>query len=139
MPILLPPGQPLPAAEFPSVEKVVIDRLKATLPTYGYPSMSVVNARTKTTPQVWVRRDGGPVLDQVREAARVGVNVFAATTLDADNLARTVSALLRGAADGDPILRVVQTMGPSPIADSVPRIYMTFEITVRGSVLNPSP
>jgi hypothetical protein len=88
---------------------------------------------------VWVRRDGGPTLDVVREAARLGVNVFDATEQKVANLAQTLCALMRIAADGTPIVRVQQTSGPSPIADSTPRRYMTFEVVVRGEELQPTP
>lgn len=117
---------------FPDVELVLTGYLRAALAANGYPGMYVSNTRGSQPSAVWVRRDGGPVLDQVREAARVGINVFAPTEQAATNLARTVSALLRAAADGNPIVRVTQPTGPTPIADATPRRYMTFEITVRG-------
>jgi hypothetical protein len=64
------------------------------------------------------------------------VNVFHTTEQKVGDLARTVSALLRAAADGLPVTRVVQTSGPSPIADaSGPRRFMTFELTTRGTEL----
>lgn len=125
---------------FPDVELWATGYLRTALASHGYPGMFVSNKRETQTTAVWVRRDGGPALDVVREAARLGVNVFAATEQAATNLALTVSALLRAAADGSPVLRVAQTLGPSPIADeSGPRRYMTFEITVRGADLAPTP
>lgn len=121
---------------FPDVEMWAATYLKAALASHGYAGMSVVNVRTATVPQVWVRRDGGPVVDQLREVARLGVNVFATSEQKATDLARTVAALLRAGATGDPVTRVQQTAGPSPIADAVgPRRYMTFEITTRGTEL----
>lgn len=123
---------------FPDVEAEVIAYLKAALPAQGYGSVPVSWERGTGAPRVWVRRDGGPVLDQVRESARVGVNVFGTTEKAAIDLARTVSALLRAAADGDPVVRVTQPLGPSPIADSTPRRFMSFVITVRGEALSPA-
>jgi hypothetical protein len=117
---------------FPDVELVLTGKLRTALAAHGYPGIFVSNRRESQAQAVWVRRDGGPVLDQVREAARVGVNVFDTSEQKVTDLARTVSALLRAAADGAPILRVRQTSGPSPIPDSTPRRYMTFEIDVRG-------
>lgn len=124
---------------FPDVELVVTGYLRTALATHGYPGMFVSNKRGTQTTAVWVRRDGGPTLDAVREAARLGVNVFATTEQDATDLARTVSALLRAAADGTPVVRVTQSSGPTPIPDSGPRRFMTFEITVRGADLAPTP
>lgn len=124
---------------FPDVELELTGYLRANLPAY-FPGVFVSNVRGSQTLAVWVRRDGGPELDQVREAPRVGVNVYAPTEQQATNLALTVSALLRSCADGDPILRVRQALGPSPIADEtgIPRRFMSFEIHVRGVELSPS-
>lgn len=125
---------------FPDVELWATGYLRTALASHGYPSMFVSNKRETQTTAVWVRRDGGPTLDHVREAARLGVNVFAPTEQAATDLARTVSALLRAAADGSPVVLVTQTSGASPIPDeSGPRRYMTFEITVRGADLAPTP
>lgn len=84
---------------------------------------------------VTFRRDGGPRLDQVRELARVGVNVWATSERDATDLARLVAALLWAAPDGAPVLRAQQVSGPSPIPDEQPRRFMSFELTVRGTNL----
>lgn len=121
-----------PAIIFPDVELELTGYLRTALAAHGYPGTYVSNTRGTAATAVWVRRDGGPVLDIVREAARVGINVFAPSEQAATNLARTVSALVRAAADGAPIVRVTQSAGPTPIADSTPRRYMTFEVTVRG-------
>lgn len=122
---------------FPDIELVWTARLRADLATHGYPGIFVSNRRESQATAVWVRRDGGPVLDVVREVARVGVNVFAPTEKAVTDLARTVGALLRASADGEPVLKVTQDLGPSPIADSAPRRYMTFEVTTRGVELSP--
>lgn len=123
---------------FPDVELELTARLRADLATHGYPGMFVSNERQSQASAVQVRRDGGPTLDVVRELARVGVNVWAPTQQGATDLARTVCALIRAAADGEPIVKVVQTSGPSPVADATPRRYMTFEVWQRGTELNPA-
>jgi len=84
---------------------------------------------------VTIRRDGGPRIDVARESARIGVNVYAATEQDAAALAGLVRALLWACPDGAPICRAVELSGPSPVADVVPRRYMTFELVVRGADL----
>lgn len=125
---------------FPDAELWATGYLRTALASHGYPGMFVSNKRGTQATAVWVRRDGGPALDHVREAARLGVNVFAPTEQAVTDLARTVSALLRAGADGSPVVLVTQTSGPSPIADeSGPRRFMTFEITVRGADLAPTP
>lgn len=119
---------------FPDVELWATGTLRAALAAHGYPGVFVSNKRETQATAVWVRRDGGAA-GQVLESPRLGVNVFAPSEQAADALARTVSALLRAAPDGAPVCRVVQTSGPSPIPDSGPRRFLTFEITLRGAAL----
>ena len=99
---------------FPDVELYLTGHLRTALAAYGYPGIFVSNKRGTQTTAVWVRRDGGPTLDVVREAARVGINVYAPTEQAVGDLARTVGALVRAAADGEPVVKVEQTGGPSP-------------------------
>jgi hypothetical protein len=85
---------------------------------------------------VTIRRDGGPRAEVAPlETARIGVNVYAETDQDANDLARMVSALLWSFPDGDPVTKVNQILGPSVIDDPSrqPRRYMTFEFTARGT------
>lgn len=135
---------------FPDVELWAVGRLQAQLPDYGYtlwsaasPSDSAVfvsNERDTQKTAVWVRRDGGPQLDIVREAPRLGINVFAPTKKRAGDLARIVSAILRAGADGNPVTRATQPTGPTPIPDATgPRLYLVVELNVRGTHLNPTP
>lgn len=129
-----------PVVIFPDIELVVTTYLRTALASYGYPSVFVSNKRGTQTTAVWVRHDGGPALDQVRESARVGVNVYAPTEQDADDLARTVSALLVASPNGNPIVRAEQSSSPSGVAEvNGARRFMSFEFTVRGSDLAPTP
>lgn len=124
--------------EFPNVALHVTTYLRAALQANGYPTVRVADTyKGEADYEVWVQRDGGPQVDAVRETARIRINVFAkgATSQRVDDLARRVSTLMRAAADGSPVLRVEQTTGPTPIADTVPRRYLLFEVTVRGAAL----
>lgn len=125
------------AVIFPDVEMWASGYLRAALAAHGYPGTFVSNRRETQDVAVWVRRDGGPELDQLREAARLSVNVFAKSEQAATDLARTVTALLRSAADGNPVLKVEQLTGPSAVADDsrLSRRFMSFELTVRGGDL----
>lgn len=82
---------------------------------------------------VTIRRDGGPRVSQVRDQARIAVNVWADTEQECNDLARMTAALLWAMPDGDPIVRVEQTSGPSTIPDDRPRKYMTFDVDHRGA------
>lgn len=83
---------------------------------------------------VTIRRDGGGRLDAVREAPRLGVNVWAKTEKDAADLARMVAALLAASPDGNPVSRVRITGGPYAVDDESrqPRFYITAEAISKG-------
>lgn len=118
---------------FPDVELLVCSYLRTALAAYDYPGIYVSNQRKTQAVAVWVRRDGGGALDQVREAPRVGINVFATTEQTATDLARTVAALMVAIPDGRPVVRSTEVTGPSPVADaSGPRRFLSFELVVRG-------
>lgn len=129
---------------FPDVELWATGVLRAALPTYGYPTTGGTRTRVSTKyaggdSEVVVRRDGGGEIDQVREAPRLALNVYhrADTDQPVRDLALTCAAILRAAADGAPVLRVVQVVGPSPVADVIPRRFMSFELNTRGATLAP--
>lgn len=123
-----------PAVIFPDVELWATRYLRDALAAHGFPGVYVSNRRESQTVAVWVRRDGGSPVNEVMERARLGINVFAAGATDelVSRLARTVSALLRAGADGRPVCRVEELLGPSPVSDPLPRRYMTYEVTLRG-------
>lgn len=136
---------------FPDVELVIAGKLAAALPAYGYAlwadgnhddsAVFVSNRRGEHKRAIWVRSDGGSQLDQVRQQARMSLNVFDADEdADAIDLARIASAILRGAADGDPILRTRNFTVPISVPDPTgPRRFVRFDMDVRGSALVPTP
>lgn len=133
---------PLPTVIFPDVELWATGYLRTALAgrsesyaSGAYVSNSVPSPRRDR--MAVVRRDGGPRLDATREAARLAVRVWAPTDKDATDLARLVAALLWAAPNGDPVLRVSQPMGVTPVADQSgqPLRYMIFEVVMRGEQL----
>lgn len=100
-----------------------------------YPLDPATGEPTRRARMVIVRRDGGPRLDQVREEAQMGINVFGESTQITNDLARMVAALLWASPNGDPVVKVEQIAGLTPIDDpsNSPRVYMTFAITYRGA------
>jgi len=122
---------------FSDIEMVLTSYLRTALAAHGYPGIYVSNRRQSQPVAVWIRRDGGPMLDPLRDAARVAVNVYSAGSTDENvsNLTNTVSALMRAAPDGNPIVRVTQLSGPSPIAGTVPQRFLVFEVVHRGEEL----
>ena len=129
-----------PVVIFPDVELLLTGFLRQQLSGRAEPyaaNVYVANAvpAERRDYMVIVRRDGGPRLDLAREIARVGITVWALKEQDATDLARLIAALVWASPDGAPILKAVQTSGPSPVVDAsrVPQRYLTFELTVRGT------
>jgi hypothetical protein len=129
-----------PLLVFPDVELWATAYLRAALGARpeAYASQVYVSNAVPTTRQprmVIVRRDGGPMLDRWREAARLTVRVWGGTEREATDLARLVAALLWVSADGNPVLRVTQPTGTTPVADDSkqPLRLLAFELTVRGT------
>lgn len=129
----------LPVVLFDDVELWTTARLRALLAARSEPfaddvyvGIKVPNPRRER--MVTVRDDGGPRLDVVRKAARIGVNVWATTDQEVNDLARLVEALLYAAPDGNPVSKVSVT-SPLPVADESgqPRRYLTAELTLKGS------
>lgn len=123
--------------EFPNVTLWVTGYLRSSLASHGYAGVRVADTYKGTDQEVWVQRDGGPVLNVAWELARIRINVFAKgdTNQAVDDLARRVSTLMRACADESPVVRVEQITGPSPIPDTLPRRYLLFELTIRGEAL----
>ena len=123
--------------EFPNVTLWVTGYLRTALAVNGYPTVRVADTYQGAALEVWVQRDGGPVLDVKRELARVRINCYAdgPPSTAVDDLARRVSTLMRAAGNEGPVRRVEQLTGPTSITDSRPRRYMLFELTVVGSAL----
>jgi hypothetical protein len=132
----------LPLVTFPDVELVTTAYLRTALAARPEACATGVKVGTRTpNPRparlITIRRDGGPRLDVAREAARIGVNVWAATEQDVSDLANLVRALLWSAPNGAPICKVTELTGPTPVVDAsaTPLRYMTFELLCRGSDL----
>lgn len=130
------------AIVFPDVELWATTYLRSELATRpeAYAAnvwVSNVVPATRSDRMAVVRRDGGPRLDATREAARLTVRVWGSTEQEATDLARLVGALLWAAPNGDPVLRVTQPTGPTPVPDDShqPLRLLTFEVVVRGTEL----
>lgn len=132
----------LPVVIHDDIELWATARLRALLATRPEPYTDNVYV-SNTTPNprrdrmVIVRRDGGGRLDVVREAPRLGVNVWAKTEQDANNLGRMVAALLAASADGNPVARVRITGGPYAVEDASTHElrYITAELVSKGQTI----
>lgn len=123
---------------FPDVELWTTTYLRAALAARpeSYAAAHVDNKvpNPRRDRMVIVRRDGGPRVSTVTEAARLAVRVWAPTEKAANDLSRLVRALLTVAADGNPVCRVTDLSGPVAVPDESgqPLRYFTLELTVRG-------
>jgi hypothetical protein len=132
----------LPLVVFPDVELWATGYLRAALagrPEAYCADVHVSNTvpATREDRMVVVRRDGGPRTSHVRETARLTVRTWGSSEQEVNDLARMVAALLWAAPDGDPVLRVTQPTGPTPVADDSrqPLRLQSFEVEVRGEDL----
>ena len=133
----------LPAVIFPDTELWACQYLKPELdarPEAYTEAVYVGNVvpETRTDRMVIVRRDGGPRQSMVWETARLTVRVWGSSEQEATDLARMVGALLWAAPTGEPIIRVTQPTGPTPVPDESrqPLRLQTFELLVRGTDLD---
>jgi hypothetical protein len=129
-----------PVVVFPDVELWACQYLQAELPSRSEPyAADVYVGNVVPSPRagrmVVVRRDGGPRLDHTRDLARLTVRVWGSSEQEATDLARLVAALLWAAPNGDPVIRVDQPTGPTPVADDSrqPLRLQTFDLIVRGT------
>lgn len=129
----------LPLVIFDDIELWATTTLRAALDASPEPyTDNVFVDRTTPNPRrdrmVIVRRDGGGRLDVIREAPRLGINVWAKTPQETNDLARMVAAMLWASPDGDPVSKVTVTGGPYPVADESgkPKAYITAELISKG-------
>lgn len=134
------PWQPT-AVIYPDVELLLSQRVRAALT--GRPeayAQSVYISNTVPNPRrdrmVIVRRDGGNE-GEMRDRARVSLQIWAIKAQEATDLARLVAALCKTFQDGDPIVSVVPLSGPTAIDDpsGQPLRYITAEFHTRGEVV----
>lgn len=134
----------LPTVIFPDVELWACGYLRAELDARTEPYTDAVYVgntvpETRLDRMVVVRRDGGPRESLTWETARLTVRVWASSEQEANDLARMVAALLWAAPTGEPVIRVTQPTGPTPVADDSrqPLRLQSFELLIRGSDLTP--
>lgn len=126
------------AVVYPDIELVLIPKIKAALAARAEPyaagalvSNNVPDSRSPR--MVIVRRDGGTQAE-LRDRPRVALRIWASTEKDASALAALVIALCQTFVDGNPILRVGDISGPSPVPDSSdqPLRYAVINFETRG-------
>lgn len=127
---------------FPDVELHFTGYLRTALAARSEPfaanvKVGVIAPTTLPPRLVTIRRDGGGDLDQVREQARLTVNVWHETHQQAVDLTRLVRALLWASPNGDPVLRVETNAGPSvvPEENDKPHLTMMIDAWIRGENL----
>jgi hypothetical protein len=84
---------------------------------------------------VVVRDDGGPMTQDVRATARLGVRVWAPTEAECSDLANLVVALVRGWRS--PVVRRTEPSRPYSVTEESrrPAAYFTAELMIRGRAL----
>ena len=135
----------MPAVIFPDVEKVLVAAFNSELAarSESYAQDVVVATKKPAADQVpypsrilIIRSDGGPKLDWVRKAERVGITIWANTYADASDLARLVEAITV-TMTGESIKLAQIVLSPIRIDEAGPQEcrYMTLELITKGSTL----
>lgn len=129
----------IPAVIFDDIEAWAVGTLDAALAARSELYADSVTVATEVPDpradrMVIIRRDGGSRLDAIREAPRLGINIWAPDEEQAGDLARLVAALLWASPDGDPVSKVTITGGPYRIAEQAPQAnyYLTAELIAHG-------
>ena len=129
---------------FPSTVGKVCAVLRTALSTSLYAAELTVQPdlpATKTRRMVTVRDDSGPD-DGVQTRRRYGLNFWADSAVDAENMALFCMAVMRSCADGKPITLVDQLSGPFRVDDdpvmtvgnkNLSHYFATCRVSARGS------
>lgn len=132
-----------PRIIFPDVELLICGLLRDALAGRAEPYAAGVYVGT-TVPNprlprmITVRHDGGARIDAALETAQLGINVYASTETDVNDLARLTRALLWAAPNGKPLTRVDDVSGPVAVPNESGQFlrYLTVEATLRGEPLS---
>jgi len=128
--------------KFPITDGTIVTAIRTALTTSWSTGLTVQRKRpdTMTKRVVTVRNDSGP---QYRQAQRrYGINVWADTSVDAEQIALDAMAALRTLAGTGPITATDNFSGPFEINDdpqmtvgteNLTHYYFTFRITLRGT------
>ena len=126
---------------FPISDGEVVAALKAALTGWSGLTVQPKLPATMTKRVATVRNDSGPQ-ELSRASRRYGINVWADSSVDAENMALDAMEGLTELADGSPFLSVGSFTGPFEIPDdpaytfgstSMTHFYFTFQGTVKGS------
>jgi len=126
---------------FPISDGVVVTALRAGLSVEWAALVQPKLPTDKVRRMVTVRNDSGPQ-DGRSSRRRYGVNVWADSSVDAENMALDAMSVCRLIADGTPITATDSFSGPFEIPDdpayvvgdkNLTHYYFTFRASVKGS------
>lgn len=129
------------SVRFPISDGAVVSTLKGGLTSWSGLTVQPKLPPTMTKRVVTVRNDSGPT-ELSRASRRYGVNVWADSSVDAENLALDAMEALTELPDRSPFVSVGSFTGPFEINDDVPytfgntsmtHFYFAFQGTVKGS------
>lgn len=120
--------------KFPDVELLLTGYLRQHLGPAVYVGRKVPDQHEPR--MVTVRRQGGEAFSRFMDRARIGVNVWAPTDREANDLASTVRALLHKAS-GEGLIKNLRSQGPAEVDSDIPlpHRYFTAEFHVKGAAL----
>lgn len=130
------------SVRFPGTDGVLVSALRAGLVARSWAGVTVSQKlpATKTARMVTVRNDGG-LQDRSTQNRAYGINVWADSSVDAENIALDCMADLRVLPTGSPFAATGEFSGPYEVPEDVPFVvggknlahyYFSFVATVRA-------
>jgi hypothetical protein len=124
------------AVIFSDIMAHLVERLKEALEDQGYEDTRVGVLADDSASQVILRRDGGTRRSKTIMTDSIGVNVYAASYGDAEDLALMVMALFDDLPDGAPIVATAPESSVQDVSDlRAQRRFMRFAVDHRGTNL----
>lgn len=124
------------AVIFSDIMAHLVSRISAELTTQGFTSTRVSVLADESPSQVILRRDGGTRKSKTIMSSVIGVNIYAATYADAENLANMVEAIFDDLADGAPITLTSVQSSIQDVSDlKSQRRFMRWAVDHRGENL----
>lgn len=121
---------------FSDIVSHLVSRLNTALSTTAFSATKVSVKATDAPLQVILRRDGGNRLNKTLTSSVIGVNIYAPTYGQAEDLALLVEAIFDNLPDGNPITRTSVQASIQDVSDlKSQRRFIRFAVDHRGTNL----
>jgi hypothetical protein len=124
------------AVIFSDIMAHLVSRISAALTAQGFTDTRVSVLADESPSQVILRRDGGSRKSKTIMTSVIGINIYAATYSDAENLSNMLEAILDDLPDGAPITLTSAQSSIQDVSDlKGQRRFLRWAIDHRGTDL----